>query len=58
MLQATRLLVCDHCSSATDRCERGWRAYPALNARRDNALEIYCPECAEQLFGEDEPPLY
>lgn len=54
MLQTTQLLFCDHCNSATDRCERGWRAYPALSERRSNALAILCPDCAEQLFGEDE----
>jgi hypothetical protein len=57
MLQTTQLLFCGHCNSATDRCERGWRAYPALDERRHTALEILCPECAEQLFGEDDPPL-
>ena len=56
MLQATHLLFCDHCSSATDRCERGWRAYTPRNDRGDVTVEIVCPVCAEWL-GEDESAL-
>jgi hypothetical protein len=57
MLQATRLLYCDHCSAATAVCQRGWRAYVTTNRFLQAELAVACPDCAEQLFGDDETAL-
>jgi hypothetical protein len=57
MIQATRLLYCDNCNAATDRCERGWRAYLKTNRLLQSELAVACPECAERVFGDDEAPV-
>lgn len=54
MRQATEILFCDSCETATARSERGWRAYLEVGEDGAVALEILCPLCAEAVVGEDE----
>ena len=54
MRQATEILFCDGCESATARSERGWRAYLETGDDGEVVLEVLCPICAESVVGEDE----
>ena len=54
MMQATAILFCDGCETATTRSERGWRAYLREGDGGAEALEVLCPLCAESVVGEDE----
>jgi hypothetical protein len=44
-------LFCAECSSATNACERGWRAFLTDEESEPTAVGILCPECAEREFG-------
>ena len=54
MRQATEILFCDTCESATARSERGWRAYIEAGDDGELTVEVLCPVCAEAAVGEDE----
>jgi len=55
VLRTAAIVFCDRCERATARFERGWRAYVVGDADRMRCVKVVCPECAERLFGEDEP---
>jgi len=55
VLPATAIVFCDRCECATARFERGWRAYIVVRSGRAPSVLVVCPECAERLYGEDEP---
>jgi hypothetical protein len=54
---ATAILVCAECGVATDRSERGWRAWLTAeeNVEPVEAV-VFCPGCSDREFGEDEWP--
>jgi hypothetical protein len=54
MRQATEILFCDSCETATARSKRGWRAYLEVDEDGVAAVEVLCPLCAESVVGEDE----
>jgi hypothetical protein len=55
VLRTSATLHCDRCEALVVRSERGWRAYVRRNdGGKKPAVEVVCPACAEQLFGEDE----
>jgi len=55
MYPATAILVCIECGVATDRFERGWRAWLTAE-ENDESVEavVFCPGCSAHEFGEVE----
>ncbi len=56
MLRTASILFCDRCDNATARFERGWFAFRISDGGAVEDVTIVCPDCAEQMFGEDETP--
>ena len=54
---ATAIFVCVECGLATDRFERGWRAWlTAEEIEEPVEAVVCCPGCSDREFGEDEWP--
>lgn len=54
MRQATEILFCDNCETATARSGRGWRAYLEVGEDGVAGVQVLCPSCAESVVGDDE----
>jgi hypothetical protein len=48
--EGSRPEVCANCGRARENAERGWRAY--LTDDTPPSVEVFCPECAEEEFGD------
>jgi len=54
---ATAILVCVECGAATDRSERGWRAWLTAEENDEPAeVVVLCPGCSQREFGDDTWP--
>jgi len=50
---ATAILVCVECGLATDRFERGWRAWLTAEENEDPVeVVVLCATCSAREFGE------
>jgi DNA-directed RNA polymerase subunit RPC12/RpoP len=47
-------LVCVECGRETTAPEKGWQAVLAGGVEDELEVAVYCPDCAEREFGEDE----
>ena len=54
MLKTATIIFCDCCEAATASFERNWRAYVTATRGLERRVTVVCPDCAEQVFGEDE----
>jgi hypothetical protein len=50
---ATAILVCIECGAATERFERGWRAWLTAEENEEPVeVVVLCAACSEPEFGE------
>jgi len=54
MRKTATIIFCDCCEAATASFERNWRAYVTATRGLERRVTVVCPDCAEQVFGEDE----
>ena len=53
MHPAAAILVCIECGVATDRFERGWRAWLTAEENEEPVeVVVLCAACSEREFGE------
>ena len=50
--QQTTRLTCAECGRESDEEARGWRAYLTGEEGAVDGVEIFCPDCAREEFGD------
>ena len=52
------MLRCAECLRKTEGrgFAQGWRAYPTLEPDGTEGVAVFCPDCAQREFGDDDRP--